>query len=413
MIRGKISEMLRNQKRHISFHTPGHKKRGADITELSYSDNLFSPHGVIKTAEEEIAERLGAYRTFFLTDGSTAGVHAMLYALRKRGAKKIALSPYSHPSVSGGCEILGLECVFIPVPENGGIPAQPPREEVEKSLKNADALFLTSPDYYGFFPDLAFARELTRRENKPLVIDGAHGSHFHFDPARYAGSYADLWVDGAHKSLPALTQGAAVSAKTEEWAAPLQEGVRRFHTTSPSYPILASVEEAFLYPRNPKIEAAAETFKKSVGAVGNGDWSKVLIRYGKNAHAVEAFLESRGVYPEFNDGNYLLFYLSPCTAQKELNILAKLLKLCPAPETGEERERGEVTAEEAGGDAEYVSLSEAEGRVCAADAGIFPPSLPVVRKGERIGKNALSRLKNAVHTFGLEEGKIAVYTEKK
>ncbi len=65
MIRGKIAKMLCGQKRHVSFHTPGHKKRGADITELSYSDNLFSPHGVIKAAEEEIAEKLGATRTFF------------------------------------------------------------------------------------------------------------------------------------------------------------------------------------------------------------------------------------------------------------------------------------------------------------------------------------------------------------
>ena len=182
--------MLSGQGKHLSFHTPGHKRRGADITELSYSDNLFSPHGVIKAAEEEIAERLGAYRTFFLTDGSTAGVHAMLYALREKGVKRVALSPYSHPSVAGGCKILNMEPVFIPVALKAGIPAQPQREETEKALKDADALLLTSPDYYGFFPDLSYFRELTRRERKPLVIDGAHGSHLHFE-ARYAGNFAE------------------------------------------------------------------------------------------------------------------------------------------------------------------------------------------------------------------------------
>ena len=410
MIRGKIAKMLRGQKRQISFHTPGHKRRGADITELSYSDNLFSPHGVIKAAEEEIAERLGAYRTFFLTDGSTSGVHAMLYALKAKGAKSVALSPYSHPSVLGGCRLLGLEPVLISVSVKEGIPLQPSQEETEKTLQNADALLLTSPDYYGFFPDLAFARELTKRENKPLMIDGAHGSHLHFVKS-YAGRYADLWVDGAHKSLPALTQGAAVSAKTEEWAELLEEGVRLFHTSSPSYPILASVEEAFLYPRNEEIERAAEEFKKEVGAVENGDWTKVLIRYGKNANAVEDFLESRGVYPEFNDGNYILFYLSPCTKRGELKKLLKLLKKCPAPEAGEEEAR---TAEvnEQGGAFEYIPLKDAIGRVCAADAGIFPPSLPLVRKGEKINGSVASRLGNAVHAFGLKEGKIAVYTEK-
>ena len=47
-----IADMLAAQRRrHISFHTPGHKKRGADITELSYSDNLSAPAGVIAAAQ--------------------------------------------------------------------------------------------------------------------------------------------------------------------------------------------------------------------------------------------------------------------------------------------------------------------------------------------------------------------------
>lgn len=410
MTRGKIAEMLSGQKKHISFHTPGHKRRGADITELSYSDNLFSPHGVLKEAQEEIAERLGAYRTFFLTDGSTAGVHAMLFALKEKGVRRVALSPYSHPSVTGGCKLLGLERTFIPVSVKDGIPAQPAREETEKTLQNADALLLTSPDYYGFFPDLGFAKALCEREHKPLVIDGAHGSHL-YATELYAGRYADMWADGAHKSLPALTQGAAVSAKSEEWAGALEEGVRLFHTTSPSYPILASVEEAFLYPRNLEIERAAEDFKREVGAVENEDWTKVLIRYGGNANAVERFLLSRGVYPEFNDGNYILFYLSPCTKKGELKKLLRLLKKCPAPEA----DNGETLVTEISsqsGAYEYLPLKEAIGRVCAGEAGIFPPSLPLVRKGERVTKEAARRLENAVHAFGLKEGKIAVYTEQ-
>ncbi len=412
MIRGKIATMLCGQKKHVSFHTPGHKKRGADITELSYSDNLFSPHGVIRAAEEETAERLGAYRTFFLTDGSTAGVHAMLYALKARGKKRVALSPYSHPSVSGGCKLLDLECVYFPARAYDGIPRQPSREEMEEALKNADALFLTSPDYYGYFPDLAFARELTLKENKPLLIDGAHGSHLHFTD-RHAGRYADMWVDGAHKSLPALTQGAAVSAKSGAWADPLGEGVRLFHTSSPSYPILASVEEAFLYPRNAAIEAEAEAFKERVGAVNNEDWTKILIRYGGNAKAVEQFLEERGVYPEFNDGNYIMFYLSPCTRGKDLKKLSRLLKGCPAPEEGSAEERVSKTVNVSGGAVGYLPPKDAVGKICAADAGIFPPSLPVVRKGETVSEEAAARLENAVHIFGLADGKIAVYTEQK
>ena len=48
----KIYSMLAGQnKEHISFHTPGHKANGPDITELSYSDNLACPRGCIAEAE--------------------------------------------------------------------------------------------------------------------------------------------------------------------------------------------------------------------------------------------------------------------------------------------------------------------------------------------------------------------------
>ena len=71
----KIYSMLHkySKGRHLSFHTPGHKAGAWDITELSYSDNLSCPKGVIKEAENDISEILGSAASFILTDGSTAG----------------------------------------------------------------------------------------------------------------------------------------------------------------------------------------------------------------------------------------------------------------------------------------------------------------------------------------------------
>ena len=80
-----IADMLRAQKRHISFHTPGHKRAGADITELSYSDDLSDPTGVLALAQADVARILGADASFFLTDGSTSGIFAMLFALPRAG----------------------------------------------------------------------------------------------------------------------------------------------------------------------------------------------------------------------------------------------------------------------------------------------------------------------------------------
>ena len=67
---------------HLSFHTPGHKVGRWDITELSFSDNLSCPQGCIAQAEKDIAEILGAKKSFILTDGSTSGVLSMLHTAR-------------------------------------------------------------------------------------------------------------------------------------------------------------------------------------------------------------------------------------------------------------------------------------------------------------------------------------------
>ncbi len=324
-----IREMLDGQRTpHISFHTPGHKRSGDDITELSYSDSLLSPTGVISAAERDVAGILHARRSFLLTDGSTCGVFSMLFALKERRVRSLAFPVSSHRSVYRACRVLGIEPVLIPQEGRAGIPQQPTREAVAAAVERADALLLTSPDYYGFLAPMSAAKEICRTHAKPFVIDGAHGSHLHFTDM-YAGNFADMWVDGVHKSLPAMTQGAVVSCKTEEWEAPLSEGAKTFRTTSPSYPIMASVEEAVKWPRNPLIEGAAEAFKREYGAVGNDDWTKILILFGEHADGAQRTLEERGVYPEFNDGNYLLFYLSPCTKESELKRLGEILKGLP------------------------------------------------------------------------------------
>ncbi len=401
-----IAQMLRTQPRHISFHTPGHKRQGADITELPYSDNLLSPTGVIARAERDIAAILGADASYILTDGSTCGVHAMMFALRAAGAHSVAFSAFSHKSVKEGCLIAGLSgAEFVP-PVRRGIPLQPSEEEMAAALDGADALLLTSPDYYGFVPDLNAARALCDRAGKPLIIDGAHGAHLHFTPL-YAGRFADMWVDGVHKSLPALTQGAVVSARGA-WQDRLGGAVRMLRTTSPSYPIMASVEYAVRYPRNEVLELMARACAKRMGALANHDWSKIVLPFGDRAAEAERFLEKHGVYPEFNDGNYLMFYLSPCTRRSELKRLERLVRGLPRAPVPQ----GELpVCSMAERETELVPLKGAAGRICARECGIFPPCIPLVRRGERVSASARDRLLAAFGTFGLEDGCMLVYRE--
>lgn len=402
-----LADMLAAQERrkHISFHTPGHKKRGADITELSYSDNLSAPTGVIGQAQADIAHILGADASFLLTDGSTSGVYAMLMALRDAGVRKLAVPVCSHVSVLRGSSLMGLELIPVAQEFSGGIARQPTVEAVRHAMETADALILTSPDYYGFFPDLGAIAELMQAQNKPLVIDGAHGSHLH-GTALHASNYASMWVDGVHKSLPAMTQGAVVSAKGI-WTDLLAESVPCFRTTSPSYPILASIEYAVKYPRNERIERAAEGVKRALGALENPDWSKIVIPFGKKSGDARRFLESRGVYPEFDDGNYLMFYLSPATRRRELKKLVQLVKRLPRGEVASDaRMRGRT-----GKTTVALLPQEAVGRVCAQTCGLFPPCMPVLLPGDVVSGDAARRLSGAVSAFGLSDGKIIVFED--
>lgn len=402
-----LADMLAAQERrkHISFHTPGHKKRGADITELSYSDNLSAPTGVIGQAQADIAHILGADASFLLTDGSTSGVYAMLMALRDAGVRKLAVPVCSHVSVLRGSSLMGLELIPVAQEFSGGIARQPTVEAVRHAMETADALILTSPDYYGFFPDLGAIAELMQAQNKPLVIDGAHGSHLH-GTALHASNYASMWVDGVHKSLPAMTQGAVVSAKGI-WTDLLAESVPCFRTTSPSYPILASIEYAVKYPRNERIERAAEGVKRALGALENPDWSKIVIPFGKISGDARRFLESRGVYPEFDDGNYLMFYLSPATRRRELKKLVHLVKRLPRGEVASDaRMRGRT-----GKTTVALLPQEAVGRVCAQTCGLFPPCMPVLFPGDVVSGDAARRLSGAVSAFGLSDGKIIVFED--
>lgn len=423
----KIYQMLTAQgkRKHLSFHTPGHKEKGMDITELSYSDNLSCPKGCLLEAERDIAAALGANASFLLTDGSTSGVLAMLHAARAQGVKTIAVCEGSHKSVFNGCALLGITPLLYPEKRIGEIPFPYTMYELNmdfpKILEEADALFFTSPNYYGGVVAFADVRKYCDENQKLLLVDGAHGGHLHFDKTVYAGEYADLWVDGVHKSLPAFTQGAIVSARNETLAEALRLALDIFRTTSPSYPIMASVEYAVKYPQNERLEKAVRAYANQQSRIRlQADWTKLCALFGKDAFTAEKDLEKMGIYPEFCDGNVVMFYLSPATKRREFlhlqRALDRLFKKYPltditAKNTTERVPTPYVPVEKL--EMEWVDIDGAEGGICAMNFGLFPPCTPLSIKGERITKEELAILRNANHAFGLKNGKILVYIEPK
>lgn len=430
-------------KDRIRLHMPGHKNFPAfraafpvapiDITELSFSDDLSCPSGAIDRAQRDIAEITGAKRAFITTDGSSSGVMAMMYVAAAFG-NKIIVPRNSHKSVFNACRLLGTEPVIVQGKEEEGVLTFPEPELLEKLIVNdvnISGAIITSPDYYGNIAPLDRYAEVLRKHGRFLFVDGAHGAHLALEEDRkgYAGVYADMWVDGAHKTLPVLTQGAAVLVANEELSDKAEEAMSVFRTTSPSYPVMASVEYGIKYfINNPKLLARAKdavaAFRAEMEGVTfypSADWAKVAIDFkplGIDPSIAQTALEKKGIYAEMNDGRYLLFYLSPVVTAGQLAELRAALigVMAKKKNKGTFRDRPSIPVAERTYSfiyalrqrSEYVPLREAVGRMCAENAGVTPPCLPVVIAGEMVSSQAAELLSSAKNTFGVRDGKIKV-----
>ncbi|MCD8372678.1 MAG: aminotransferase class I/II-fold pyridoxal phosphate-dependent enzyme [Clostridia bacterium] len=441
-----ILKLISGREREVSFHTPGHKAdfcygrlfpaADMDVTELSYTDDLSSPSGVIAKAQADIAEIVGAKRSYILTDGSTSGVFAMMYAVRRKG-KKIIVPRNCHKSVWNACALLGLEPVIVQGEECGGVMQPPSPEQIGRLIcgdQSIAGLVVTSPDYYGNIAPLQEYSKVLRGNGRYLLIDGAHGGHLAYEEGRkgYAGLYADIWIDGAHKSMPALTQGSLVHLNDLSLQSSLEEGLNIFRTSSPSFPVMASVEYSVKYcdfarESTEKLKKAVCATRERIEEIGynvypSADWTKLAVDFafaGKDASLANEYLEKNGIYAEFNDGRYILFYLSANTKISELKRLEEVLAEIYGADGlnadcftraefsyGENSSYGYLNAVNA--EYEYVDLQNAAGRIAAANAGISPPCIPVAAAGEIITPQVIELLIKAPHAFGVEGGKIKV-----
>lgn len=256
------------QLQHAPFYTPGHKQgQGAsplliqllgsqifqaDLPELPGLDNLQAPEGVLLAAQQLAAEAFCANRTWFLTNGSTAGVLAALLATCRPG-DQVIVPRNCHQSVIAGLILAGAIPVFV-YPEYDSVrdlahcitPAA-----VAAALDRhpqAKAVFMLSPTYYGVCGDVAGIAQICHDAGLPLIVDEAHGPHFtcHPDlPTAALTAGADLVVQSTHKVLSALTQAAMLHSQGERVDLDrVSKSLNLLQSTSPSYLLLASLDAA-------------------------------------------------------------------------------------------------------------------------------------------------------------------------
>jgi len=318
----------------IPFHMPGHKRNAAmlgdalpwamDITEIPGFDNLQHPEGVLRGLTRRAAALWGSKAAYISVNGSTGAILAGIRAMTEQG-DKILVARNCHMSVFHAMELRELQPVYLEpewLPE-WGIYGRVTQEALDQALAahpDAALCVITSPTYEGMQSELACP--------VPLYIDAAHGAHLPLPKA-------DLVNTSTHKTLPALTQTALLHVMTGRVdLSNLEHQLRVFQTSSPSYLLMASIEQcvALLEERRTALFSAwqrrLDVFYdhakqwRSLRLLQPDDRSKLVVYCGFDPADL---LHKHRIEPEYIQNGRVLFLTSPCDTDGMMAALAAAL----------------------------------------------------------------------------------------
>ena len=266
--RAPLYEAMKNHRlnRVVPFDVPGHKGgRGNkalteflgadclknDVNSMKPLDNLCHPISVIKEAQELAADAFGAANSFFIVNGATGAVQAMVMSTCKSG-DKIILPRNVHRSAINALVVCGAVPVYVNPGINSdlGIPLGMTAEEVETAIKanpDAKAVLVNNPTYYGICSDLKRITEIAHKYGLKVLCDEAHGTHFYFGenlPPSGMSCGADMAAVSVHKTGGSLTQSALLLMADTINSDYVRQVINLTQTTSASYLLMVSLDLA-------------------------------------------------------------------------------------------------------------------------------------------------------------------------
>lgn len=439
----------------VRLHMPGHKgrfhrKNRKDITELSFSDNLMNPDGVLKRLSDYAAELYGAKKSFLIVNGSSSGMTASLLACLKPG-QKVLVPRNSHVSVYNGLLLSDARPVWIYPKDSLRGPSQTELVDSAKNNPDASCIVITYPSYYGHAIDLEDTVEKIRKVSGDMtvIVDEAHGAHLRFSdsyPKCACECGADIVVMSAHKTLSAMNQTALLHVMTERAdEAKIAAALRIMTTSSPSYVLLASLEESlvrmdemgrqrleglkWMYSSFSKKCRTSTAFGIEEFEDGAHDWLKLAIDCSKSGftgyETEEILRKDFNIYSEAASDRYVLCYLGVGTEQEDLDRLYEALRVIssrssrreivpPAADTAFCRKCEMSMKKAAQAESEWVRLDDSEGRTAADFIIAYPPGYPVAAPGEIIDEEVIEFLKGTDRRHeivGIRQGLVRVVKE--
>jgi len=422
------------------YHMPGHKRNmsGAlmepfyhiDITEITNFDNMHQPQGILKELMERAAAIFGG-ETYLLVNGSTAGILSAVSAVLHKG-DTLLMARNCHKSVYHAAYLreCRIEYCYPEYLEEFGICGSVSAEEIGEKLKynpQIKAVLITSPTYDGIVSDVEKIVRTAHAYQVPVIVDAAHGSHFCLDerfPKDAVSCGADIVIHSIHKTLPALTQTALLHVQgTLVKKERLERFLRIYQTSSPSYILMAGIEQCISVLEDEK-KTLADTFFENNKAFENRVQKLKTIKVlsmpekadpGKKVISVRdmgisgremqmLLLERYGLEMEMAGADYVLAIMTIMDTKEGFDRLAQALEdiekdrqavsLQEQPEKplDDASEKVYELFEAWDKTVDGILLESSVGEICGDFVEIYPPGIPLMVPGERITKEKVQKL---------------------
>lgn len=434
----------------IPFDVPGHKQGkgnpllqkvfGAELMRMDVNsskplDFLGNPTGVIKEAEELMAEAFDAKAAHFLVNGTSSGVQAMIMTACRPG-EKIILPRNVHKSAINALILSGAEPIYLQpeIHEDLGIAMGISAKQVAEAIRlhrDAKAVFIIHPTYYGAVSELSAIVSLAHENNMLALVDEAHGTHFHFHPelpidAMNAG--ADMAAVSLHKTGGSLSQSSALLIGGNQVdPAHVKRILNLSQTTSASYLLMASLDatRCMLATQGEArftelLTLARETRKKLneipgvyafghdlIGSSGVFDFDETkmsihTLDFGLSGlDAYDILRDEFSIQLEMGDAHNILAIFSVGDGKEDAEALLSAIRILAARNLGKHpripyqashpviamRPRDAFYAAK-----ESLLLNEAEDEIAGESIMAYPPGIPIVSPGEKIDRNMIRQI---------------------
>lgn len=419
-----LLKLLTKKARRTLFTTPSHNQQSLfiqgfegfyalDYSEIEGFDNLHNPKGAILMAQGKASDIYNTQKTFFLTNGSTSGILAIMKTILSPN-DKVLVARNCHKSVYNALVLTqsSVEWLMPTKNEEWGIYGEIDPKTLEDilNLNQYKAFVLTSPTYDGVNSDIGKIAQICRERGVYFVVDEAHGALYNFSdkfPKTAIEQGADFSVNSLHKNAgtpnPCALLHMSKDCQGIEWRQ-LQNSLNLFTTTSPSYPLLAAIEACidFLHSQGGrkainKLISEIEEFQKPLKKLGweflNADITKILIKKGAicpKTLSEKLFLEYH-IEDELVNANSVLFLTGIGTTRQKLDKLKNALKKidiseqCTSQEAFQPYPFVKLQPYQAfNRDYDYISKEDAVLKVSAETVIPYPPCTGILFPGEVI-----------------------------